>query len=86
MTAVILQVQLPADPTLPAEKIAEITGRQQVAKQVAWLQEQGWVFELAADGSVLVGILYAHLRLAGLNPADVGLSDIPAGFDLSKAR
>jgi len=86
MTSVVLQVQLPESPTLPAEKITEITGRQQVAKQIAWLQEQRWIFELSADGSVLVGSLYAHLRLAGLNPADVGLPEVPRGFDLSKTR
>lgn len=86
MPAITLQVQLPADPKLSPEQLIAITGRQQVAKQVAWLQEQGWVFELAADGSVLVGSLYAHLRLAGLNPADAALPDIAAGFDLGKVR
>lgn len=86
MTAVTLQVQLPADPTLPADKLADITGRAHVTKQMAWLEEHGWHFELAADGSLIVGSLYAHLRLAGLNPADVVLPDIPPGFDLSKTR
>lgn len=86
MTAVTLQVQLPPDPTLPAEKIAEITGRQHLARQMAWLDEHGWVYELTAGGDLVVGALYAHLRLAGLNPADVVLPDLPAGFDLSKVR
>lgn len=86
MPSVTLQVQLPEDPTLAPEKLAEITGRQHVSKQIAWLEEHGWVFELAADGSLVVGSLYAHLRLAGLNPADVVLPDIPPGFDLSRTR
>ena len=86
MPAVTLQVQLPANPTLPAEKLVEITGRQQVAKQMAWLQERGWVFELDANGNPLVGSLYAHLRLAGLNPADVNVPDLAAGFNLDATR
>ncbi len=40
MPAVTLQVQLPAEPKLTPEQIAAITGRQQLAKQVAWLQDQ----------------------------------------------
>lgn len=84
--AVTLQLQLPADPVLPADKIIEITGRSQTLKQMAWFEEHGWRFELNADGSLVVGSLYAHLRLAGLNPADVHLPDVPEGFDLGKTR
>lgn len=86
MPAVTLQVQLPPDPVVSHAKLAEITGRAHVTKQIAWLEEHGWHFELSADGALLVGSLYAHLRLAGLNPADVVLPDIPAGFDLEKVR
>jgi hypothetical protein len=86
MTAVTLQVQLPEAPTLPPDRLAEITGRTQRASQRAWLEQHGWLYELRADGTLVVGSLYAHLRLAGLNPADVVLPDIPAGFDLSKTR
>jgi len=86
VTAVTLQVQLPEHPVLPAEKIAEITGRTQTTKQMAWLEQHGWMFELDASGELVVGTLYAHLRLAGLDPAQVSLPDLPAGFDLTKTR
>lgn len=53
MPAVTLQVQLPEHPVLPPEKIAEITGRTQTAKQMAWLEEHGWMFELDASGELV---------------------------------
>jgi len=86
MTTVTLQVQLPEQPVLPAEKLAEITGRTQTLKQMAWLRDHGWMFELDASGELVVGTLYAHLRLAGLDPAQVNLPDVAPGFDLSKTR
>ena len=86
MTAVTLQIQLPVDPTLPQEKLAEITGRKTTPTQMAWLREHRWLFELDSNGGLVVGSLYAHLRLAGLDPATVHLPDLPAGFDLSQTR
>lgn len=87
MNAIALQIQLPAEPTLDADGLTKITGKSQTLKQIAWLKEHGWIFELDLDGHLVVGKLYAHLRLAGLNPAGVTTELVSAGgFDLSKTR
>jgi hypothetical protein len=85
MTIATLQLQLPADPTLSDDQLVRITGRAHVAKQMAWLDEHGWPYELSAKGELVVGTLYANLRLAGLAPTAVETA-AAGGFDLSKAR
>lgn len=86
MQGVVLQIQLPAEPVLSAEMLAAVTGRTQATKQISWLKERGWAFELDAKGNVLVGSLYAHLRLAGLDPAAGRAGTVPAGFNLAATR
>jgi hypothetical protein len=87
LNAIALQIQLPAEPTLDAEGLEKITGKSQAAKQITWLKDHGWIFELDLDGHLVVGKLYAHLRLAGLNPAAMSTEPANAGgFDLSKTR
>jgi hypothetical protein len=86
MPGVVLNIQLPSEPVLSAEKLIEVTGRTQVNKQISWLKDRGWMFELDANGSVLVGSFYAHMRLAGLDPASVCVPTIPTGFDFAATR
>jgi hypothetical protein len=86
MPAVTLQIALPDAPTLSRERLEEITGRTRTPSIMAWLDEHHWLYQLDASGNLVVGSLYAHLRLAGLDPAEVSLPDIPDGFDLGKVR
>jgi hypothetical protein len=87
MTApVALQIQLPAETALTREEVERITGRTRALAQATWLREHAWVYELDADGTVIVGKLYANLRLAGLNPAKTEISGIADGFDMSQIR
>lgn len=88
MTPVILQIALPDRLELSEGELAKITGRTTIAKQVRWLDENGWVYALRADRRVIVGTLYAHLRLAGLHPADLStsVSIRAAGFNLDAVR
>jgi hypothetical protein len=82
---VALQIQLPAEPVLSLDQLRQITGRAYLHDQMDWLEEHGWVYELRADGKLLVGTLYANLRLAGLRPTMTEAPNDP-GFDLSKTR
>lgn len=86
MTQVSLQIQPPAEPTLTAEQLQRITGKRRAVQQIAWLDEHRWRYELAGDGTLLVGALYAHLRLAGLELAAAGVSSHAEGFDLGNVR
>lgn len=88
MTPVVLQIALPDRLELSEGELAKITGRTTVAKQVHWLDENGWTYVLSADRGVIVGTLYAHLRLAGLHPVDVAnpASVWPAGFNFAAIR
>ncbi len=83
---IALQIQLPADPLLTPEQLARITGRPQITRQMAWLADHGWHYELSDKGELLVGALYANLRLAGLVPGAVGAPGQDGGFDLNKTR
>ena len=87
MTAITLQIALPNQLHLSPEELAGLTGRHAARLQIAWLQAQGWEFSLDTDKGVLVGKLYAHLRLAGLQPAAVAAAPgAGTGFDLGAVR
>lgn len=89
MTPITLQIALPDRLELSEAELAKITGRATTAKQMRWLDENGWVYALSADRGIVVGTLYAHLRLAGLHPADVGsrlAAPPPPGFNLDAVR
>jgi hypothetical protein len=83
--SVALQIQLPADLALTPEQLKKVTGKSFQHDQMAWLQDHGWVYELRGDGKLLVGTLYANLRLAGLHPAATEAPNDSA-FDLSQVR
>jgi hypothetical protein len=78
-------LQVPAEPVLTPEQLARITGRTHQAKQLAWLDDHSWRYELAADGAIIVGSLYASLRLAGVLPTALAAPE-PGAFDLSQVR
>lgn len=86
MPSVILQVQLPSELTLSASMLAAVTGRTQTAKQIAWLREREWIFEMDAQGNILVGCLYAHLKLAGMDLTAAQMPEVAHGFDLAAIR
>ncbi|MDF3822904.1 DUF4224 domain-containing protein [Leptospira sp. 96542] len=86
-TGIALQIMLPAEPDLSPEQIARITGRDQVTRQMAWLDEHRWAYELDARGRIIVGTLYAHLRLAGLAPTGTqATAQKSGGFNLEMTR
>jgi hypothetical protein len=94
MRNISLVIQVPAQLHLDADDLAQITGRTRTHGQITWLRNNGWTFFLDAKGGVLVGTLYAHLRLADLHPANVQLTApmsrveaaAAAGFDLTKVK
>jgi hypothetical protein len=88
MTPITLQIALPKELDLSDEELVRITGRKTVSTQMAWLDENGWTYALDAKKGVVVGKLYAHLRLAGLHPAAVAAQDPGAagGFNLGATR
>jgi hypothetical protein len=87
-TPITLQISLPAEVTLSDEELASITGRERITQQMKWLDEHGWAYALDADKGVIVGKLYAHLRLAGLHPVDVASAAAAGagGFKLDATR
>jgi hypothetical protein len=87
MTPVTLQISLPEELELTKEELTKITGRPTVAAQIRWLDDKQWAYTLSADRGVIVGKLYAHLRLAGLHPVDVDRTPAGAGgFNLDATR
>lgn len=72
--------------TLPPEELAAITGASRKADQETWLKKNGWVFFLNRAGAPVVGRLYARMKLAGINPADVASNDAGWSLDLSRVR
>ena len=86
VTSVILQIALPANTDLTEAEVERITGYKPGARQIAWLKDHEWPYELTAKGEAIVGRLYANLRLAGLHPQDVAVEAPDGGFDLSATR
>ena len=54
--------------TLSHEELVEITGSAWAAKQIAWLDENGWKHHKNRAGAPIVGRLYARMRLAWITP------------------
>ena len=54
--------------TLAHEELVEITGSAWAAKQIAWLDENGWKHHKNRSGAPIVGRWYARMRLAGIAP------------------
>jgi hypothetical protein len=89
VTPVVLQIALPDQLELSPADLARITGKPSTRLQMKWLESQGWAYTLDLDKGIVVGTLYAHLRLAGLHPAHVTPSPAGAsagGFTLGATR
>lgn len=88
MKALTLQIALPEVLELSEAELLKITGRKTTPAQMAWLDDHGWTYTLDANKGIIVGTLYAHLRLAGFHPAGISTPE-PAGaggFDMSAVR
>ncbi len=86
MTPITLQIALPEQLELTEAELARITGKPSMKSQMKWLQDNQWEYTLSLDKGVVVGTLYAHLRLAGLHPAHVAAPAANDGFDMSAVR
>lgn len=87
MSPITLQISLPAELELSPAELVKITGRSTARLQLAWLKGNGWAYTLDTDKGILVGKLYAHLRLAGLQPGALTPSPAGAGgFNLEATR
>lgn len=73
--------------TLSADEISDISGCSRKGDQIEWLKRNGWVFIQNRAGMPIIGRLYARLKLAGINPAQLA-APAETGWqpDLSKVR
>lgn len=62
----------PDDPAyteiLTEAEVANLTGLKSRARQIKWLQDQGWKHALAAGGRPIVGREYLRYKLGGVKP------------------
>lgn len=54
---------------LTPDEVAELTDRPQPKRQIAWLIEHGWTFEVGASGLPKVLRAYSAQRLGGKSQA-----------------
>jgi len=82
----IFEMQLPSE-TLSADEISEISGCRRQNDQIEWLSNNGWLFIRNRAGAPIIGRLYARLKLAGINPAQLAAPET-SGWqpDFSKVR
>lgn len=57
--------------TLSSAELVTITGHPYASHQARWLAENHWTFHKNKAGEPIVGRLYARLKLAGINPAQL---------------
>lgn len=69
---------------LSDEELADMIRAKTPKKQIAWLTDKGWKFEINAAKRPVVGRLYARLRLAGVEPTPSVAVEVPWTLDLSK--
>ncbi|MDG9930340.1 MULTISPECIES: DUF4224 domain-containing protein [unclassified Pseudomonas] len=66
------------------DELAAMIGAKTPRKQIAWLTDKGWKFEVNAAKRPVVGRLYARLRLAGVEPTPSVAVETPWTLGLSK--
>lgn len=76
-----IQIQ---DEVLDEAELVHITGRHFKKDQIAWLEEQHWVYVKNASDAPIVGRMYARFKLAGIELKDATV--VVAKPDFSKAR
>jgi hypothetical protein len=83
-----LQLTFPIDSeTLDDEEVENITGRAHRDEQIAWLTQHQWHHEVNRRGDVIIGRLYARLKLAGVDLRALAPGGITVTLpDFSKAR
>jgi hypothetical protein len=70
---------------LTQDEVQDICGCARKSDQIDWLITNGWTFFRNRAGEPIVGRMYARLKLAGINPAAMGVPNtwVP---DFSKVR
>lgn len=82
----IFELALPSE-TLSADEISDICGCSRKADQIEWLKQNGWHFLQSRAGAPVIGRLYARLKLAGINPAQLAAPEVSSWQpDFSKVR
>ena len=73
--AVSTSANIPDTPDDPAyteilteAEVANLTGLKSRARQIKWLQDQGWKHALAAGGRPIIGREYLRYKLGGVKP------------------
>lgn len=71
---------------LTSDEICDITGAHRKGDQIEWLTCNGWAFHRNRAGEPIVGRMYARLRMAGINPANLAVGPDIGLPDFSKVR
>jgi prophage regulatory protein len=64
----IIKAQLGTE-TLRSDEVAKISGHKSERDQAKWLTENRWVFHVNGKGEIIIGRMYARLRLCGVELA-----------------
>ena len=72
--------------TLTADEVIDISGSSRKNDQIEWLKRNGWIFHQNRAGMPVIGRLYARMKLAGINPAAMAMSDRGWQLDTAKVR
>ncbi|MBD9676256.1 DUF4224 domain-containing protein [Pseudomonas sp. PDM18] len=67
-------------------ELEALIGAKSTRKQIEWLMESGWKFELNAARKPIVGRLYARCKLAGLRLQTTTADQSAWSLDLSKVN
>jgi len=68
---------------LSPEELTAMIGAPSARKQIRWLADHGWRYELNAARRPIVGRVYARLKLAGVKPSGAAAVAEPWTLDLS---
>jgi hypothetical protein len=71
---------------LSSDELASMIGAPSARKQIRWLAEHGWKYELNAARRPIVGRVYARLKLAGVKPNSSTAVAEPWVLDMSKVN
>lgn len=53
---------------LTEQEVVNLTGLKVRSRQIKWLQDRGWKYELSAGGRPIVGREYLRYKLGGVKP------------------
>lgn len=69
---------------LEEPELVAMTGAKAAWKQIEWLEDRGWVYEVTASNRPIVGRIYTRMKLSGVAPSEQSVTAEPWAFDLSK--